>query len=221
MQDDFNPTGQPPADTSGMPLAADVRTDNLVPAEEKPVQQKTDPSWLRNGAQSSSDKGAVAPSLSVPVDDKPVPVVRVLSVRGVEYLFMTLTLFFSAASLVSMLLIIINAEASFEVMAFPLSLLIVSLPLFGFFFVRLRRAELAEPALRLEASKRRLSQGSQLVTFLTCVFTVVTVVNILLAKLAGSYESSIGKVLANAAVILVFAGGIFTYYWFDEHKLVK
>src|SRR3989338_7106899 len=92
---------------------------------------------------------------------EPVPVVRVLSVRGVEYTMMTIALWFSATGLAWALLNLLNGSYNFSFLVVPVSILISSLPLFALFFIRLKRAELANPALRFEPSKRRLSQMTQ------------------------------------------------------------
>jgi hypothetical protein len=161
-----------------------------------------------------------APTLSMPMDDRPVPVVKVLSVRGVEYAMMSILLWFGAGSLTIILVSLINGMSGFEALAFPLAVLLVCLPGFAFLFLRLRAAELANPELRLEASKRRFSQITQIIAFLTCFFNFVAVVYLFISMAGGTEIDSIGKVLGSAGVILVIAGGILYYYWIDEHRLV-
>ncbi len=157
----------------------------------------------------------------LPVDDKPVPVVKVLSVRGVEYAMMSILLWFGAGSLITVLVTLVMGGTDFDNLAFPVSMLLVCLPAFAWLFLRLRKAELDDPALRLEPSKRRFSQITQILSFLTCFFTIVTVIYTLVSKVGGNDVGNIGKVLGVSAVILAIAGGILTYYWFDEHKLVN
>jgi hypothetical protein len=159
-------------------------------------------------------------TLTMPHDDRPVPVVKVLSVRGVEYAMMSMLLWFGAGSLIFTLISIINGFDGFDALAFPIAMLLVCLPGFGYLFLRLRKAELDDPSLRLEASKRRLTQITQILAFLTCFFNIVTVVYLLLGVAGGNEIDSIGKVLGSAAVVLLVAGGILYYYWVDEHKLV-
>jgi hypothetical protein len=154
-------------------------------------------------------------------DDRPVPVVRVLSVRGIEYAMMTIMLFFWSGSLIIILVSLIMGGADFAALAFPVALLIIGFPTFSFFYIRLRRAELRDPSLRLEASKRRFSQITQIVAFLTCFFNLVALVFILISAAAGNPTTSIGKFFGATAVILLIAGGILAYYWIDEHKLVS
>ncbi len=175
----------------------------------------------------ANEPAFVPPALSTPSlskgglpDDQPVPVVRVLSVRGLEYAFMSIMLWFGAASLIWILDTLIMGSASFQALSFPLSTLLTSLPVFAFLFLRLRKAELANPSLRLEPSKRRFSQITQILAFLTCFFNVVGVVYMIVASLGGGEMDSIPKSLGITAVTLLVAGGILAYYWIDEHRLV-
>lgn len=160
------------------------------------------------------------PSLSSN-DDRPVPVVRVLSVRGIEYAMMSILLWSWSAALIVVLVALINGGASFSQLSFPVSLLIIAMPAFAFFYIRLRRAELRDPSLRLEASKRRFSQITQILAFLTCFFNLVALVAVLMSAAGGNDTTSIPKFIGSTVVVLAVAGGILVYYWFDEHKLVK
>lgn len=155
------------------------------------------------------------------MDDRPVPVVQVLSVKGVEYTMMTLTLWFVAGAMIWALLSLANGMTSFSVLAFPASLLLVCVPIFAYFFLRLRKAELADPRLRFEASKRRLSQFTQIIAFATCLFNIIGFVYLVMTKLGGSGSISIGKAILNLVIVLAVAGGVLVYYWFDEHRLIK
>jgi preprotein translocase subunit SecY len=155
------------------------------------------------------------------MDDRPVPVVRVLSVRGVEYAMMSIMLWIWSAALIGILVSLINGGASFTALSFPISLLIVAVPVFAFFYIRLRKAELLDPSLRLEASKRRFSQITQILAFITCFSNLVALIAIIMEKIGGGSSVSLPKFIGSTAVVLLVAGGILTYYWFDEHKLVR
>jgi hypothetical protein len=162
------------------------------------------------------------PSLSGGVtSDMPVPVVQALSVRGVEYAMMSLSLWFGAGALLWALLSVINGGKTFDLLALPAAILVVSVPIFGLLFLRLRREELADPALRLDPSKRRLSQFTQIFTFSTCFFNVIAFVYELMQKFGGRFTGSFGKLVLNLFVVFVVAGGIFMYYWVDEHRLIR
>lgn len=161
-------------------------------------------------------------SLNSSDSDKPVPVVKVLSVRGVEYAMMTITLLITASALAWVLLNLVNGSSGFNYLVVPSAALLTCLPVFGLFFVRLKKAELRNPSLRLDASKRRMSQITQMLAFLACLINLIYFIYTLMQKFSGNNdEISIGKSALSLAVVLVIAGGILVYYWFDEHKLVK
>lgn len=149
---------------------------------------------------------------------RPTPVVRVLSPVGVEYVFLTFTLFVAAAALIGVLLTLVNGKADFAVLAFPASTLVVTVPLFAALFLRLKRLELRNPALKLDASKRRSTQFTQIVAFIVSLLTLIGFVFSIFAKLGGIDNMSIGKSALNTLCVLAVSGGILAYYWYDEHR---
>ena len=156
-----------------------------------------------------------------PTSDMPMPVVKVLSVRGVEYVMMTISLWVLASALTWALLAVVNGQGTFKLLAFPISLMLVSLPIFALLYLRLRKAELENPVLRLDASKRRLSQITQILAFITCLSNLIAFVYILLSKIGGESSISLGKSFMNLIVVLLIAGGILLYYWADEHRIKR
>jgi hypothetical protein len=148
----------------------------------------------------------------------PQPVVLVLSPRGVEYVFLTISLIGGAIGLISVLISLLNGKTDFTVLAFPTALLLVSVPIFAGLFLRLKNAELKNPALGLDPSKRRSTQFIQIFSFLISFLTLIGFVTTIFAKMSGTYHGSIVKVLLDVSVILVVAGGILFYYWRDEHR---
>jgi hypothetical protein len=160
----------------------------------------------------------IAPAVAA-VGVNPQPVVRVLSPRGVEYVFLTIALLSGAFALAGILLSMVNGKFNFEVLSFPTAVLTVSFPTFVWLFLRLKQAELLNPALRLDASKRRSTQFIQIFTFLVCFFTLIGFVTTLFAKLSGHFNDSFPKVILDVLVIEAVAGGILYYYWRDEHTL--
>lgn len=175
-----------------------------------------EPSWSK-----SEDTTPSVNSLAKLANDQPTPVVKVLSVRGVEYFMMTIALWLSASSFVWAVLALINKSASFQVMAFPVSFLLVCLPIFAFFYLRLRRAELAAPELRFDPSKRRLSQITQILAFIVCISNMIAFIYLVLSKISGESQASVGKSALNLLIVLLVAGGLLAYYWFDEHREFK
>jgi hypothetical protein len=157
-------------------------------------------------------------SLTELANNQPTPVVKVLSVRGVEYFMMTIALWISASGLLWAILGLINGASSFSVMVFPVSFLLVCLPLFSFFYLRLRRAELNNPELRFDPSKRRLSQITQILAFIACLTNTIAFVYSIMSKISGDSKASLVKSFLNLLVVYLVAGGILVYYWFDEHR---
>lgn len=151
----------------------------------------------------------------------PVPVVKVYSVRGVEYGMMSITLWALATTLVWLLLNMINGSKTFDYLVVPTSVLVVCLPVFAWLFIRLKKAELANPSLKVEASKRRWSQLTQFLAFIVVLVNLIVLVYILLARFGTDkkFSESLVKELLSSAVVLIVAGGILAYYWFEEHRL--
>lgn len=149
----------------------------------------------------------------------PTPVIQVFSPNGVEYVFLTLTLFVGAISLVSALIALVNGAAGFATLAFPAAALIVTLPTFAAIFLHLKKRELQDPRLKLDASKRRTTQATQIISFIVCLFTLIGFFAAAFATMGGSGEYvTLGKAALDALCVLVVAGGILFYYWRDEHK---
>jgi hypothetical protein len=134
---------------------------------------------------------------------------------------MTLALWIVAGALIWIVLSLLNGLTGFSLLALPVSLLLVCVPVLGFLFLRLRKAELRSPTLRFDPSKRRLSQFTQIIAFATCLFNTIGFVYVLVTKLAGEAAPSVGKSFLNWLVVVAVAGGILAYYWFDEHRLAR
>lgn len=175
-------------------------------------------------SQPTSDTASVSvvstqPGLGGPGDQvNPSAVVQVLSPLGVEYVFMTISLFTAASGLAAALIALVNGKMDFEVLAFPTALLLVSVPIFAFLFLRAKKRELLYPTLRQDPSKRRSTQFTQIVCFIISMFTLVGLVSSVFAKMGGTSSISIVKVALDCVVLLVVFGGILAYYWRDEHR---
>ena len=149
---------------------------------------------------------------------RPVPVVRVLSPFGIEYVFMTICLFAGAIALIAALISLVNGKTDFSVLALPAAVLLVTVPVFGFFFLRLKKLELDRPELKLDPSKRRSTQATQIVAFLTVLFTLIGFIFDIFMKIGGQGGPTVVKAGLDGLCLLVVAGGILYYYWRDEHK---
>jgi hypothetical protein len=168
-----------------------VSPEQTQPVEQSTLQQPAQPfvpqpSFVAPSPHVSEPTSAasVAP-LSASDGVKPVPVVRVLSPFGVEYVFLTLTLFAAAIGLTSALLALVNGKTDFSALAFPTALLVVSVPVFGVIFLHLKKLELSRPELKLDASKRRSTQVTQIVSFIVSLLTLVGLVFAIFAKIGG------------------------------------
>jgi hypothetical protein len=161
---------------------------------------------------------AAVPSLNTQDPLRPVAVVRVLSPVGVEYVFLTFTLFTGAFGLASAFLSLVNGKADFSVLAFPTATLLVSVPIFAYLFLRLKKMELYQPDLKLDPSKRRSTQFTQIFSFIICLFTLIGLVFAILSSIGGQSAVSVGKAFLDALSLLVVFGGVLAYYWRDEHK---
>jgi hypothetical protein len=215
------PRPTPPEDTSDLvprltpiptPEQHHFNTQNIYPT---PPDHTSPPETIPSRVDSAYESNIASPATA---GMNPQPVVRVLSPRGVEYVFMAIVLITGAIALAIALLAMVNGSFSFSVLQFPLALLLVSVPVFSWLFLRLKRAELLDPAARLDASKRRSTQFLQIVSFLICFFTLIGFLVTVFMKISGTYSGSIIKVILDVLVILLVAGGILFYYWTDEHK---
>ena len=177
------------------------------------------------GAHAPSPPSSLPPTpvpainTSVSRNDLPVAVVQALSVRGVEYAMMTFSLWLIAGSIIWALIALVYGGTSFKALVLPTAILIACMPVFGYLFIRLKREEIANPNLRFDPSKRRLSQFTQIIAFAACLFNVIGFIYLLLQKAAGETGPTIVKSFLTMLIVLVVAGGILTYYWLDEHKL--
>lgn len=145
---------------------------------------------------------------------QPISVVQNLSVKGFEYNMMFITLWLSAIAAVWIIDdFIFNASTSIN--AFPLTVLLVSLPTFLIMFSRLRRAELADNSLRNDPSRRKSIQSTQRLAF---IVLLVQTIGTLYAIIQHSDGVDIPKVLLSWVVSVVVFGGIFVYYWKGVQK---
>lgn len=194
--------------------------DFAPPPSPAPIQNSFGPTPMQRPSSLNTPPGQTD-YIAPPSELLSQPVVKVLSPRGIEYVFLTIALFTAAISLGAAVISVINGQTGFNVLSVPVASLIVSIPVFALLFLRLKNTELKDPTLKYEASKRRSTQFTQIVGFLVCFFTLIGFLATIFAKMAGQYSGSIFKVLLDVLVVLVIAGGILAYYWRDEHRLEK
>lgn len=169
-----------------------------------------------------SDKADNSPTTkTVPPGMKdPVPVVQVLSVRGVEYGMLSITLWVLASTLAWLLLNLVNGSRTFDYLVVPTSALVVCLPFFGWLFIRLKKAEMANPSLVHEPSRRRWSQTTQFVAFIATLINLIVFVYQMLSRFGTDKKPSetVLKQVLSMLVVLVVAGGVLVYYWLEDHR---
>ncbi len=166
----------------------------------------------------------------------PHAVVQNFSTRGLEYIIMFIALAVAATSLGSILHSSVNtlfgSDGSLLDSTGPTSIassaLIVSFPILAYLFLRLKKAELSDDRLRRDPSRKKSIQLTLIVTFIVGLGNVINFVYSLISSptsTAPSYNafgspasSSILGNFVHLAITLAIAGGIFLYYWRDEHQ---
>jgi hypothetical protein len=159
--------------------------------------------------------------------DNFVKIVPYRSTAGLEYLILFISLWISASSLAAILHASIDGLTGSDSsiyqggMSFAAAALIVGLPIFGFLFLRLKKAELADPDIRRDLNRKNAVQLTLLVTFLLGIGNTIYYVYQLLngGSADGSSGSAIGSFL-HTLVTVGISGAIFVYYWIDDHKKI-
>ena len=208
-----------PAPMQRQPSSATVQPQASQHHVVHGTQPMSAPTPISNPVQTAMPTTVATPQASDMAGDhrESVPVVKVWSVRGVEYAIMSFTLWAIAISITWVPVALITGSTGFIALSPPLALLLVSLPIFAFFFLRLKKAELADPKMRVESTKRRFSQITQIVSFVVCFVSLLTIVSSILAAMGGESDN-VGQTISSALVFLVVWGGLFMYYWRDERK---
>ncbi len=157
---------------------------------------------------------------------QPIAVVQNLSVRGFEYSIMFITLLISAFSVGGLLHALVDtmfsgnetyaySDSSGGFQTIAITLLIVSFPIFAYMFIRLKKAELRDPSIRRDPSRRKWTQFTQLACFIVGLIYAVTFVYFIIE---GDDETSLVKQMLHTAITLIIVGGIFAYYWREDHR---
>lgn len=185
--------------------------------------------WNGSGVTSVSSSNQ-----SVPVYGKtshePIAVVQNLSTRGYEYYLMFIGLWGSlVATLVMTHLFIDNAftkdltasyggsySQSDPEYSFWITLLVVLLPVYLYFFRRLHIAESKDKTLRKDPSRKKLIQTTQTVAFIACIVNLLIFVYAFMNST--SSDISVGQHFLHLLASIFIAGGTFYYYWRDEHR---
>lgn len=160
-------------------------------------------------------------------NNRPIAVIQQRTTKGLEYTIMFLALGITAISLGELLHSLVNsnfgANASSGLSSYASSALLVALPIFAVLFLRLKKAEIENPTIRTDASRRHAVQLTLITSFIWGIFRLTTYVYSLLnagggESYLGSDNSSGAANLLHTIITLIIAGGIFAYYWIDEHR---
>ncbi|MDB5178491.1 MAG: hypothetical protein JWN01_434 [Patescibacteria group bacterium] len=164
---------------------------------------------------------------------QPQAVVQNFTTRGLEYIIMFIALAVSALSLGSVLHSNVNTllggDTSIDnyFASYAIAALVVGLPVFAGLFLRLQRAEHRDASLHNDPSRKHAVQLTLVITFLVGLGNIIFFVYSLMS---GSNNATDFNILGSSAatgplgnfihllITLVIAGGIFAYYWHDEHR---
>jgi hypothetical protein len=158
----------------------------------------------------------------------PIAVIQQRTTRGLEYIIMFLALGVTAVALGALLHSVVDNGFGYSsdlsgFTSYAASALIVALPIFAILFLRLKKAELANPQLRADPSRRHAIQLLLVVAFLWGLFRLVTYIYSLIngsgaeQYLGSNITAPLGNFL-HTLVTVGIAGSIFAYYWADEHR---
>lgn len=157
----------------------------------------------------------------------PIAVVQQRTTKGLEYTIMFIALGISAVSLGELCHAMVDSltgqSGSSDFVSYASSAVIVALPIFIYLFFRLKKAERANPQIRLDPSRRHAVQLTLIVSFLWGIYRLTTYIYSLLNGGSGSSYSGTDNPSALANILhtlttLAIAGSIFAYYWIDEHR---
>jgi hypothetical protein len=202
--------------TGGLKEAGD-----LVPPPPPPSSTHAKPA-------KDTKSAAGAKTLETDSADKFVKVVPYRSTAGLEYLILFISLWVAAMSLAAVLHGIVDmtfgkGDSFYEgVNSFATAALIVSLPIFSFLFLRLKKQEMVNPDIRRDVNRKNAVQLTLVVTFLIglgkTIFYIYQLLNI-----GNSDVSGVGvfaSELLHTIITVGISGLIFVYYWIDDHKKV-
>ncbi|HLG91228.1 MAG TPA: DUF5671 domain-containing protein [Candidatus Saccharimonadales bacterium] len=161
-------------------------------------------------------------------ENNPVHVIQNLSTRGFEYSIMFVSLWASAIGLAGLLNSLAGSYlgsnssdgyASGGLDAFWITVLVVFAPIFAFMLLRLKKAELLNPALLKDPSRKRLSHITQFATFITgAIYLIYFVYSLMSGDIGTEGGMTVSELIAHLIITFAVVGAIFFYYWREEHR---
>ena len=149
---------------------------------------------------------------------RPLATVRVLSPRGLEYLLMHIALWFGALGLIALLVALIGGQFNLSSIGIHLAVVLGSFPVFALLFLRLKSAEISNPTLKSDSSRRRLNQITATVSFVMSLSSIIGLIFSLLQVAAGN-DFPVGRSLAQIGVVCLVSLGMLVYFWRDETRI--
>ncbi|HSW80984.1 MAG TPA: DUF5671 domain-containing protein [Candidatus Saccharimonas sp.] len=112
-----------------------------------------------------------------------------------------------------------QAESLSTAVGLPAVTALVTVPLFVILFLRLRRIEKSTPNVHNDASRRHGVQLTLIVSFIWGIASLVFYLYQLITPTTEliPYNYQVTQ-FVHLLITLVICGGIFAYYWIDEHK---
>ncbi len=101
-----------------------------------------------------------------------------------------------------------------DVVKFPLTALMVTLPLFLILFARIRRVEAKDPDVKRVAARVHLVQTTQGLCFIVLLVHTIFA----LFQFVDGSDTMAQQLISWFCTILIF-GGIFSYYWAESHSV--
>lgn len=202
--------------------------------DKKQTDDKIEASLVGSGWPADQVKAALSsdPDLPVPPPPptssqmpsvgsigQPINVVHTSTTRGFEYIIMFIALWIAAVCFGGMLHNVVSSwfgGSGDAASTIYVSGLVVSLPIFAFLFIRTKKVELKDQTILKDPSRRRAMHFTMTLAFLAGVGHIAFYVYTLLGG-GGDYGSGGFENLAHMLVTVLIAGGIFFYYWHDEH----
>lgn len=206
---------------------------DLRPVHSAPVHHQPQPHQIQHQQAAVHHQAQHAQAVPQPPTHKsalptpsilqPTPVVKMWTTRGLEYAMMIISLWITAAALAWLIIALINDSNSFVALASPVSALAVAVPVFTFFFIRLKLAEARNPILRADPSRRRWTQITQFLAFAVVLLSLIGLVREAITRYAssGGYNRPFTKMVLDSVTVLCIALIILVYYWIDEHRPIK
>lgn len=138
---------------------------------------------------------------------------------GTEYKLLLVGLMATALALIVLLLDLIMGASSVPMVALPVAVLVVTVPVAYWLSLRVDKMERQEPLYILNDSRRWSAQFAQVTSFGACLLSAAFFVYTVFMRVAGTEGLSIGKAALDMLVVVAIAGSLFAFYWHGDHNV--